>query len=190
MFFLLVCCLPPLSAFALEQAGLSDIVLIDSDSDLLIYFQVTNAFTPEMEEGIKNGIPVCFTFYLELQKTADGWPDRDIANISFDRTLTYDNLKEEYQVELGESGRRAAVGTLAEARRLMVEVHDYQLAALKDLDFAATYKVRIKARLAKKTLPLNFQYVIPFWSLWEFETDWYGAEFVFGQTNQQNQANQ
>ena len=193
---LLICCLVPFSAYARKQARLTDIVVADSASDLLVYFQVTDAFSVEMEDGIKNGIPVTFTFYLELLEAREGWPDKDIVSQSFDHTLTYDNLKQEYLVEFGETKKIAAVGTLAEARKLMVEIHDLKLASLADLVPGTSYKVRLNVRLTKKTLPLNFQYVIPFWNLWEFETDWYEVNFVLqpaksiNQQNQQNQQNQ
>ncbi len=175
---LLICSLVPFSAFAREQARITDIAVVDSATDLLLYFQVTDAFSPEMEEGIKNGIPVTFTFYLELMAEREGWSDKNIVSRSFDHTLTYDNLKQEYLVELGETKKIVAVDSLAAARELMVEIHDYKFVPLADLVPGADYKVRLNVRLTKKTLPLNFQYVIPFWNLWEFETDWYEVNFI------------
>jgi hypothetical protein len=197
---LLICGLLPFSALARDQAQLKDMFVTDSESALLLYFRVTNAFSAEMEEGIKNGIPVSFTFYIELLQAKNGWPDKDIVSRVFDHTLTYDNLKEEYLVSFGETKKIIAVSSLAEAEKLMVEIHDYKLAELIDLMPAVSYKARLKVRLAKKTLPLNFQYVIPFWNLWEFETDWYELDFMLKPanqpakpvkpTNQQNQQNQ
>ena len=186
---LVFCCLIPFSAQGRQQAEIKEIVLTDSEDDLLLYFQVTNAFTVDMENGIKNGIPVSFTFYIELQAAEESWTDKNIVTQTFDHTLTYDNLKQEYRVEFAETGKNKAVNSLAEAKKLMTEIHDYKLASLTGL-VPARYRVRLKVRLAKKTLPLNFQYVIPFWNLWEFETDWYVADFVVtDKTNQTDQTN-
>ena len=179
---LLICCLLPIPALARDSAAIKDVVVMASESDLLLYFQVINAFTDEMKNGVKNGIPVSFTFYIELLERREGWPDKDIVRQSFDHSLTYDNLKEEYLVEFGETDRIFTADSLAEAGRIMAEIHDYKLENIADLHCGGTYKLRIKARLAKKNLPFNFQYVIPFWNLWEFETKWFEITFVLGLT--------
>ncbi len=175
---LFICCLLPIPAFARDSAVIKDVVVMTSESELLLYFQVANAFTDEMRNGVKNGIPVSFTFYMELLETREGGPDKDIVRQSFDHTLTYDNLKEEFLVEFGETDRIVTAASQIEADRIMAEVHDYKLETITDLHNGGTYKLRIKARLAKKKLPFNFQYVIPFWNLWEFETEWLEIKFV------------
>ncbi len=50
---------------------------------------------------------------------------------------------------------------------------------LENLVPDAEYILKVKARLSKKTLPLYFHYLIPFWSLGNIETDWFSLEFRY-----------
>ncbi|MCB2181193.1 MAG: DUF4390 domain-containing protein [Desulfobulbaceae bacterium] len=173
----------PLQAKETGQVG--DVALVNSEKDLLLYFTVHNAFTPEMENGIKNGIPVTFTFLVKLFQVNNGSLDGEMLSSSFDHTLQYDSLKQEYRVDMEENGvTSVAVADLGEAKALMSEIHDFKLADLALLTEGRKYGVKVKAKLAKKKLPLNFQYIIPFWQLWKFETDWNTVTFTYGSPGQ------
>lgn len=163
-----------------QDAGFEEVIVTNSSSDVLLYLKVINAFTPEMEDGIKNGIPVTFTFFIELYRNRTAWIDEEIVSISFDHTLTYDNLKEEYRVELIEKkGKIIITKSFDEAKALMTQVNGFTVTGLDALFPDEEYILKAKARLAEKTLPLYFHYVIPFWKLWDFETDWYDVEFRY-----------
>ena len=171
------------SAGAKERGMLDDFVLMTSHESLLLYFSVKNAFTDEMEKGIKNGIPVTFTFVLELYQQQKGSPDREIISHTFEHTLNYDSLKQEYQVEMEEKkGRISSVKKLSTAKLLMTDINDFSLVDLAMLNKGSTYLVKVKAKLAEKKLPLNFQYIVPFWKLWKFETDWYSLTFTYAKS--------
>ena len=50
----------------------------------------------------------------------------------------------------------------------------------RDLEMRQRYTTaRIKATLAETTLPLGIHYILPFTSLWDFETDWRTVEFRY-----------
>jgi hypothetical protein len=189
--FLVLCCFMllqvllfcPASVSGKESARIEDIVLMNSDHDLLLYFTLRDAFTDEMSKGIENGIPVTFSFFIELYQLDVGEPESKIASQAFDHTLNYDPLKQEYLVEMEE--RKVSVITFksfAEAKAAMTDIHDLQLAELALLETDGRYMVKVKAKLAKKALPMNFQYIIPFWQLWKFETEWYSLSFTYGNT--------
>jgi len=55
----------------------------------------------------------------------------------------------------------------------MSEVSGFEILPLTEIDPDSTYKIKVKAKLARKTLPLYFHYLIPFASLWDFETEWH-----------------
>lgn len=165
---------------AKEEAFLDGLGVMNSDTELLLYFRVENGFTPEMEQGVQNGIPVTFTFFVNLFEIGND-TEREMVSHSFDHTLTYDTIKQVYTVEMEEiGGRRVTARSLEEAREVMTDIHDFPLAGLNMLENGSRYQVKVKARLAKKTLPLNFHYIIPFWQLWKFETDWYSLRFGYG----------
>lgn len=163
-----------------REAAVKEVVVTNSSSDLLLFCTLADGFTAEMEEGVVNGIPITFTFFVRLEQRRSMLPDREVAAVSFDHTLTYDNLKEEYQVSFsGANGRTGTTSSLGEARRLMSEVNGFHVTSLANLVAEGQYSLSIKVRLAKKTLPLNLQYVVPFLHLWDFETDWYSVRFRY-----------
>ncbi len=159
--------------------AISDIIITTSATDLLLFATVKNSFTPEMEEGVKNGIPISFSFQVELDQVRDFWPDSTLVEKEVVHRLTYDSLKEEYSVELGEKHRTEVTRSLARAKQLMAELNGLTVIARKKLIPDASYILRIKATLVKTTLPLGIHYVLPFTSLWDFETDWRAIEFRY-----------
>ncbi|MFH1217322.1 MAG: DUF4390 domain-containing protein [Pseudomonadota bacterium] len=169
------------SAAARVAASVDELAVINSERDLLLYFFVKNSFTDEMKQGVENGIPVTFNFFVELYAVQQDREGKKIAVHSFDHTMVYDSLKEEFVVELEEHGGMSrSFQSLEEARGAMDTVHDFRVVELSQLAKGSAYAVKVRARLAKKTLPLNFQYIIPFWQLWKFETDWNAINFTYG----------
>lgn len=180
MLLLLLAVALPAAAEAARQAAIDEVIVTNSSREVLLYLTVRGAFTPEMEKGVQSGIPVTFTFYVELYRHRRGWLDQKVVARSFEHILTYDTLKDEYRVVYGEhNGKTVIVKTMAQARELMAQVNGFALSPLTALVADAEYALKVKARLAEKTLPLYFHYVIPFWSLWDFETDWYTVEFRY-----------
>ncbi len=163
-----------------EEAVINDIIVTNSSDDLLLYFVVEDCFSHNMEVSIQNGLPITFTFFINLYQVRKAWPDKEIASHEFDRTLTYDNLKEEYHVIFFDNRkRRVTVESISEAKKIMMEMNGFKVTSLENLVQDAEYILEVKARLAKKTLPLNFHYFIPFWSLRDVETDWSSLEFRY-----------
>jgi hypothetical protein len=162
-----------------QNATIEELIVTNSSTDLLLFLTVNNAFTKQMEEGIRNGIPVTFNFYVKLEKKRT-WLNQGIASLQFDHTLSYDTLKEEYSIVRSETGGQPfRTKSLAEAKKAMAQLNGPPISPLKALLPEAGYLLRVKAKLAEKTLPLYFHYVIPFWSLWNFETEWYTVEFRY-----------
>jgi len=177
---LLLAVVLPSSVQAARPATIDEVIVTNSSREVLLYLTVRDAFTPEMENGVQSGIPVIFTFYVELYRQRSGWLDQKVVARNFEHSLTYDSLKDEYRVVYGEhNGKTVIVKTMAQARDLMAQVNGFALSPLAALMADAEYSLKVKARLAEKTLPLYFHYVIPFWSLWDFETDWYTVQFRY-----------
>ncbi len=163
-----------------QNATIEELIVTNSSTDLLLFLTVNNAFTKQMEEGIKNGIPVTFNFYVKLERKRNTWMNQQLVSLQFDHTLSYDTLKEEYSIVRSEtSGQTFRTKSLAEAKKAMAQLNGPPVAPLKSLLPDAGYLLRVKAKLAEKTLPLYFHYVIPFLSLWDFETEWYTVEFRY-----------
>ncbi|GBE12421.1 hypothetical protein BMS3Bbin14_00334 [bacterium BMS3Bbin14] len=170
----------PVSAGDQPKADISDIIITTSETDLLFFCTVKNSFTPEMIKGIRNGIPITFTFLIELDKVIDYWPDTTLTELTIHHTLTYDTLKEEYHIQLSEKNNHVVTtDSLAKAKEIMAELSGIKIIPRDKLIPDAPYALHVKAKLAKKKLPFNIHYLIPFISLWDFETDWRTIEFRY-----------
>ncbi len=175
--------------FALPAQGLSndspepeltDIIVTTSNTHLLLFATVAHAFTPEMVEGVQNGLPITFVFQLRLTKIRPRWFNSDLVDVKLAHTLTYDSLKEEYTIQYSyKKGKLQRTRSLKEAQQLMAELNGLRVILLKELLPDAPYAIRLKATLAKNKLPLGMHYVLPFTSLWDFETDLRTIEFRY-----------
>ncbi|KJS29484.1 MAG: hypothetical protein VR64_20125 [Desulfatitalea sp. BRH_c12] len=170
--------LPPLS-FA-QNAKLTNIIVTNTQDDLLLYLSVKNAFPPEIEETIKSGVPAAFSFYINLYQVRSFWPDKEVVELDVTHLIKYDNLKKEYMVTRSWEGERpTAVESFEEAQMLMTEIDAMAIASLQLLEKNKQYQIRAKAKLSKLTLPFYLHYVLFFVSLWDFETDWYTIDFIY-----------
>jgi hypothetical protein len=166
-------------ARAKEKAAISDVVVSNSDRDLLLYLSVDNAFLPEMEEGVLNGIPASFTFFVSLREVNDGRPGKQVVSLEFDHVLSYDPLKELFSLEFSEDNSSQSAADFQKAKGLMADVNGVKVVDLSRLKPGNEYFLSVKARLERKTLPLFFHYLIPFWKLRDYETDWHYVEFRY-----------
>jgi len=182
LLFILFSCsfVPPMAAGQQKDPDLKDIIITTSKSHLILFATVENGFTKEMLDGIHNGLPVTFTFHVELDKIRSAWFDSTLVDTTITHKLKYDSIKQEYSVIFSEKkGRTVTTRSLEEARQLMSELNGFPLIARNQLIADAPYALKIKATLAETTLPLGIHYILPFTSLWDFETDWRTIEFRY-----------
>ncbi|MCL7487613.1 MAG: DUF4390 domain-containing protein [Desulfobulbaceae bacterium] len=162
------------------EPHIGDILITTSQTHLLLFCSIKNSFTPKMIEGIHNGIPVTFTFMVELEQVRSKWFDRGMTEMTIEHTLVYDSLKERYEIHRSEKSKNPLIrDSLEKAMELMVELNGIKIIQRDELTPDAPYALHVKATLAKKTLPLYIHYIIPFISLWDFETDWRTIEFRY-----------
>ena len=181
LLFLLLCLLwsspSPLRA---AEATLSDIIVTNTQEDLLVFFDIQGCFTREMEEAILNGIPTTFTIIIRLYKTRTLWFDSSISSLRLEHTIKYDSLKNEFRVTRSEDNNKELVFKKFEAaKKVMAEISNIEVVPLKELQRNSKYQLRVKAELEKVRLPLYLHYVLFFVTLWDFETDWYTVDFTY-----------
>ncbi|RWX44345.1 hypothetical protein H206_01866 [Candidatus Electrothrix aarhusensis] len=172
--------LPAFSASQAEQEPLIDEIVISvTNGHLLLFATVRHCFTDEMLEGVRNGIPLTFRFDIRLKKIRNNWFDSELIEHKINHTLSYDTLKEEYQVAFAEKDRPEVTRSLEEAKQMMADLNGLQLYPLNELQVGSPYSLKIKATLVENTFPLGIHSIIPFTSLWNFETDWRIVEFNY-----------
>ncbi len=172
--------IPVLSASQDEQEPIIDeIVISATNGHLLLFATVRHCFTDEMLEGVRNGIPLTFRFDIRLNEIRKNWFDFELIEHKINHTLSYDTLKEEYQVAFAEKERPEVTRSLEEAKKMMADLNGLQLYPLNELQVGSPYSLKIKATLVENTFPLGIHSIIPFTSLWNFETDWRIVEFSY-----------
>ena len=170
----------PANILAHDNAVLTDIKLANTRDDLLAYFRVKKAFTPNTIEAVQNGIPATFSFYVSLYKTTRSLFDKKMADIQIKSTLKYNSLKEEYTVyRPWKDDPPAVTKSFEEAKTWMTDVDNLKIVPLDGLVKGDKYQIRIKAELEKVTLPLSLHHIFFFVSFWDFETDWYLINFTY-----------
>jgi len=167
-------------AVAQEEARLTDIIVTNTQDDLIVYLNVKGAFREKMKKAILSGVPTRFSFFVSLYRVRTLWFDEKITDIMVTNTVKYDNLKEEFTIKRSweKNGPRVSK-SFDEAKKLITEIDGLKIVPLEQLEKDQRYQLRTKAELSKVTLPYYLHYVLFFVSLWDFETDWYTIDFTY-----------
>lgn len=163
-----------------QEVQFKDITITTSNKHLLLFGVIKNGNQAELVQALHSGIPMQFTFFVELFRTRANWTDEELASIEFTHTLKYDTIKKQYEVEIAEQNDRVIrYHSLDKAMQTMNDLNGLKVIKLEDLLQDNSYELRMKVELYKKTLPMNLHYIIPFISMWNLETDWYTIEFTY-----------
>jgi len=169
----------PCNSFA-QDATLTNVIVTNTRDDLLVYLTVEGAFREKMKKAILSGVPTTFSFFIQLNRVRNFWPDKEIVELDITHTIKYNNLKKEFVITRSwENNQPIVTKSLDEARKLMSEIDSLKTVPLSRLEKGSQYQIRAKAQLSKLTLPFYLHYVLFFVSLWDFETDWYTIAFIY-----------
>lgn len=158
----------------------SDLIITTSRTQLLLFGQVNNGISDEMRQGLPNGIPMQFTFMVELNKTEKNWPDLQLVALQFQHVLSYDPLQENYRLECSEKKKKVEVfADLEAAIKAINEINGLAVIDLSQLVPDSSYQLQVKANLYTNNLPMNLDSILPFASWWDVETDWHTIEFTY-----------
>lgn len=163
-----------------EKAIIKELTATTSETHLIMFGTLENSFTTEMIELLHSGIKLKFTFFVELYKVDPNWPEEQIVAYSFEHGMTFDTLKETYEVTLEEDNNKIqSFKSIFEAQKVINEINGAKVVPLKQLLPDNFYKLKVRAELYKKTLPLSLQDVFPFLSWGDIKTDWHAIEFKY-----------
>ena len=68
------------------------IVPIVNDSDVLVSFELADAYTTDVRDAISSGLLTTFTYEVDLRMVAPLWMDRSIVTVVVSTSDQYDNL--------------------------------------------------------------------------------------------------
>jgi hypothetical protein len=163
-----------------RKATIKELTATTSKTHLILFGTLENSFTSEMIEILHSGIPLRFSFFIELNKTAENWPNELIIAQNFQHIMTFDTLKESYRVTLEEVNNKVlSFRSLFDAQKAINEINGAKIVELGQLIPDNMYQLRIRAELYRKTLPLSLHSIFPFLSWWDNETDWHTIDFKY-----------
>ena len=168
----------PVCAYSAD-ASIANFV-VNERPTVRISFGVKDAFTQDIEDAIKSGMPTVFTYSIIFKRVRGAWFNEEVGSYVFTHAVLYDILRDEYAVTMDEASvKTVKTADYAEMMRLMTTVDGFTVVSASPMQKAATYEVRIMAKLHSTELPGVLGGVTFFVKLWNFETDWFVYRFIY-----------
>jgi hypothetical protein len=150
-----------------EGAEIRNLEVENSQHDLLVSFDLTGAFSPEVEDQIESGLPVTFNHYVEVLNRRAAWFDDTLVRKVVSTSVAYDTLTRQYRLTRavdGETVETAVSEMRPEMERFMTRVERLRMCDPADLPGEKALHLRVKSRVRKR--------FVFFFIPWDFETSW------------------
>ncbi len=155
-------------------AEIIDLIPVVKGNAIEVSFQMSDAFSEEVERAVASGLLVSFRFTVQLKKVRTLWLNQKVATQTIRTTVTYDNLTERYKLskEIGDEIVATELLSDPEAmRRFMVTVESLQLFDTSLLEPNGEYYLRVKGVIQDRNLFL----LIP----WDVGSGWMKSYFTY-----------
>ena len=171
-FFLLIA-VPIPSAFA-DSPNIVNIGVATKGKYVVMNARLIDGFTEKITEAIESGVPMGFTFEIELRKENTAWVDSLVSSNTIRHKIQFDPLKKAYRFsEVGKDVRRKVITRkMSRYQKLMLTLKDIPIAPLFRLNPDEKYYVRVKADLETDRFWFPFNYIFFFVPFSDFETSW------------------
>jgi hypothetical protein len=103
--FGLAMALAALTAGAVLRAESLRIVPITSEGNVVVTFELSDAYTDEIRQAIASGLRTTFTYDIELRMVVPTWVDRTVATAAVSISDQYDNLTRRHSLSRSIDGR-------------------------------------------------------------------------------------
>ena len=152
---------------------ISNLVVTNSDSVLLVNLVLLGAMPDGIVEGLGTGIPAAVRFQLELWQYSSWWIDRRVVAKLVERQVVYDVLTKEFRVAVvqGEEREPYVTRDVWEAERVLSEVRAFKLTPMSHLNLDDLYYVRARAEVRSGAPDSSVSRLLPFVSS-RAETPW------------------
>ena len=133
-----------------------------------------DGFTEKIIEAIESGVPIGFTYEIELRKENAAWVDSLVSKNTVRHKIRFDSLKKAYYFSaLGKNVRRKVITRkTSRYKKLMLTLKDIPIAPVFRLDPSEKYYVRVKADLETDRFWFPFNYIFFFVPFSDRETSW------------------
>jgi hypothetical protein len=126
------------------------IVPLVHENQVLVSFEMADAYTDDVRDAIASGLRMTFTYDVELRMLVPAWLDRTVATAVITTSDQYDNLTRRHTLTRMIDGRVEAATTTEDetvVRRWLTTLSQMPLCATSKLEATRDYYVRIRARL-------------------------------------------
>ena len=164
---------PTTSLFA-ESPNIVNIGVATKGKYLVMNARLLDGFTEKIIEAIESGVPMGFTFEIELRKENTAWVDSLVSKNTVRHKIRFDSLKKAYYFSaLGKNVRRKVITRkTSRYKKLMLTLKDIPIAPVFRLDPNEKYYVRVKADLETDRFWFPFNYIFFFVPFNDFQTSW------------------
>ena len=161
------------SAFA-DSPNIVNIGVATKGKYVVMNARLIDGFTEKITEAIESGVPMGFTFEIELRKENTAWVDSLVSSNTIRHKIQFDSLKKAYRFsEVGKNVRRKVITRkMSRYQKLMLTLKDIPITPLFRLNPDEKYYVRVKADLETDRFWFPFNYIFFFVPFSDFETSW------------------
>jgi hypothetical protein len=141
--------------------------------------RIESAFSDAIEKALLSGLPIHFTFFIQLDRQRSLWFDERIVALTETHSVKFNPLKKEFFVERSWDGNFSTVTqSLAEVRRMMTDISGMRIVSMHRIEKGQDYRIRVRAELSRAKLPPSLQRMLLLVPALEFQTEWQAVTFT------------
>jgi len=132
---------------AVFAEGVRIIPLVRDDA-VLVSFELTDGYTPEVKDAVHSGLKTTFTYTVELRQDVPAWVDRTIGISVITNSVQYDNLTRRATLTRTLDGHVDSVETTEDEsviKQWMTTFQKMPLFKTAELEQNREYYVRVRA---------------------------------------------
>lgn len=135
---------------------------------------LVDGFNESMLEAIESGVPISFTYEVELRQIVPLWMDSLVSKATVKNSVQYDTLNKVYSFSSAGKNIKRKVITRDKAlyQKLMLSLDHLPIASTYKLSMSEKYYVRIKASLETDRFWFPFNYIFFFVPFNDVKTSW------------------
>jgi Domain of unknown function (DUF4390) len=161
------------NAASSAEARITDLIIRDSQDELLVDLKIEDYFTEEMQAVVLKGIPITISFSISFYEVLDFWFDNKLVQKKEYNSIHYDPLRKEYRIQRpwkksGSAGEK----DFLKAQKCLSGIKGLDIISFSRLKKGAHYQLWVKSELYDRYPPFSGT---PF----DFKTDWYTVNFIF-----------
>ena len=157
-----------------QRPMLHELVLTQTDHEVLLYLHLQGGFQQEILEAIESGIPITLTYHIRLYRKRGLWFNEEVLSKVIKHIVKYDTLKRQYRVSEINGLFSSVKITKHELTmvRWMSAIEGQPLIPFHLLQPGEEYYVQAMADLKAVKSPFPLSHMPFLASLWDTGTPW------------------